>query len=269
MNVAVLPPDINKSSQVFAPEGSNIRFGLEAIKGVGKNIVEAVIGARANGGEFTGLSDLITRVQHKDLNKRSLEALAKCGALDSLGLERNTILSNLDEVTKFAQAARKSAPAGQGASLFGNSFISTAAPKALQLQPATPATKREKLAWEKELLGLYVSDHPLTIANENGAVAAMKPTRIKDILAEKSTVKNYRICGMVVSVKSIITKTGKPMCFAKVEDQSGSIEVVVFSDSYAKNQTCWKDGAVIVCVGRLNFRNGEVSLVCDQVKEIS
>lgn len=268
MKVEVLPPDINKSAQKFYPEGSNIRFGLDAIKNVGSNIVAAIIETRERGGPFGSLSDLLTRVQHKDLNKKSLEALTKCGALDSFGLERNSILANLDEVTKFAQAARKTSPADQGGGLFGASFISTAAPKALQLKPAEPATKKEKLAWEKELLGLYVSDHPLAVANTNGAVSALKPTRIKDMLAEKSTVKNYRICGMVASVKAIITKTGKPMCFAKVEDQSSSVEVVVFSDTYTKNQTCWKDGAVVVVVGRLNFRNGEVSLVADQVKEI-
>ncbi len=269
MGVQVLPPDINKSQQKFSPEGGNIRFGLDAIKNVGSNIVGAIIETRSSGGPFANFSDLCTRVQHKDLNKKSLESLTKCGALDSFGIERNTIIQSLDEITKFAQAARKTAGAGQGTSLFGSSFVSTAAPKALQLKPAEPATKKDKLAWEKELLGLYVSDHPLSVANENGAVAALKPTRIKDVLAEKSTVKNYRICGMVASVKAIITKTGKPMCFARVEDQSGALEVVVFSETYAKNLPCWKDGAVIVCVGRLNFRNGEISLVADQVKEIS
>jgi len=269
IGVLILPPDINKSSQRFTPEQANIRFGLDAIKNVGSNIVAAIIDARERGGPFASLSDLLTRVQHKDLNKKSLESLTKCGALDSLEVERNAILESLDEITKFAQAARKSAPTGQSSGLFGSSFVSTAAPKALQLKKAEPATKKEKLLWEKELLGLYVSDHPLAIANENGSVAAMKPTKIKDVLAEKSTVKNYRICGMVASVKAIITKTGKPMCFAKVEDQSGAIEVVVFSDAYAKHQSCWKDGAVVVVVGRLNFRNGEVSLVADQVKEIS
>jgi DNA polymerase-3 subunit alpha len=269
MNVEVLPPDINKSSQKFAPEGSNIRFGLDAIKNVGTNIVAAIIEARSRGGEFANFTDLLSRVQHKDLNKKSLESLTKCGALDSFGIERNTILQNIDEITKFAQAARKTSAAGQSTSLFGSAFVSTAAPKALQLKPAEPATKKDKLAWEKELLGLYVSDHPLAVANSNGAVAAMKPTRIKDMLAEKSTVKNYRICGMVASVKSIITKTGKPMCFAKIEDQSGAVEVVAFSEIFAKNPTCWKEGAVVVLVGKLNFRNGEISMLADQIKEIS
>ena len=269
MKVQVLPPDINKSSQQFAPEGNNIRFGLAAIKNVGANIVGAIIDARSQGGPFSNLTDLLTRVQHKDLNKKSLESLTKCGALDNFDIERNTILQNLDEITKFAQTARKSNSEDQGAGLFGNSFVSTVAPKALQLNPAEPATKKEKLVWEKELLGLYVSDHPLSLANANGALTLLKPTKIKDVLTEKSTVKNYRICGMIISVKAIITKTGKPMCFTKVEDQSGSIEVVVFSDTYAKNQACFKDGAVVVLTGRLNFRNGEVSLVCDQIKEIS
>jgi DNA polymerase-3 subunit alpha len=157
--VQVLPPDINKSSQRFYPEGSNVRFGLDAIKNVGSNIVSAIIEARERGGEFTSLTDLLTRVKHKDLNKKSLESLTKCGALDSFGIERNTILQNIDEITKFAQSARKedSANASQSGGLFGNSFVSTVAPKALQLKPAEPASKKEKLLWEKELLGLYAS----------------------------------------------------------------------------------------------------------------
>ena len=267
--VQVLPPDINKSSQRFYPEGSNVRFGLDAIKNVGSNIVAAIIEARERGGEFTSLTDLLTRVKHKDLNKKSLESLTKCGALDSFGIERNTILQNIDEITKFAQSARKEdfANASQSGGLFGNSFVSTVAPKALQLKPAEPASKKEKLLWEKELLGLYVSDHPLSLHAD--AIATMKPTKIRDMLLERSNARAYRVCGMVASVKSIITKTGKPMCFAKLEDSTGSVEVVVFSDTYAKHQTCFKEGVVLVCVGKLNFRNGETSLLADQVKEIS
>lgn len=253
-----------KDGRALSP---NIRFGLDAIKNVGSNIVAAIIESRERGGEFANLSELLSRVQHKDLNKKSLESLTKCGALDGFGIERNTILQNLDEITKFAQAARKASPSDQGGGLFGSSFISTAAPKALQLKPAEPASKKDKLSWEKELLGLYVSDHPLVIAKDQ--IEALKPTKIKDALLEKSTIKNYRFCGMIASVKSIITKTGKPMCFAKLEDQSGAIEVVVFSDVFAKNQTCFKEGAIIACVGKLNFRNGEISLLCDQVKEIA
>ncbi len=264
-NVIVLPPDINKSSSAFAPEGSNVRFGLAAVKNVGTNIVAAIIEERSRRGEFATFSDILTRVQHKDLNKKSLESLIKCGALDSFNIERNTLLGSIDDITKFAQAARKTA-APQSAGLFGSSFVSTAASKALQLKDATPATNKEKLAWEKELLGLYVSDHPLTMMAAQ--IETMKPTKVKDMLLERSNVKNYRVCGMISSVKSIITKTGKPMCFAKLEDHSGTVEVVVFSDVYAKNQTCFKEGAIIVCIGKLNFRNGETSMVCDQVKEI-
>ena len=266
--VQVLPPDINKSAQKFAPEGSHIRFGLDAVKNVGSNIVAAVIEERSRGGEFATFNDLLTRVKHKDLNKKSLESLIKCGALDSFNIERNTLLGSIDEITKFAQTARKTAgnETGQSAGLFGASFVSTAAPKALQLKDAAPATKKEKLAWEKELLGLYVSDHPLSMHAD--MIATMKPSKIKDILLERSNVKNYRVCGMINSVKSIITKTGKPMCFAKVEDHTGSVEVVVFSDIYVQHQQCFKEGAVVVVVGKLNFRNGEVSLVADQVKEI-
>jgi len=275
MGIEVLPPNVNKSNVVFTPsfaeasegkpEVGAIRFGLSAIKNVGANIVEAIVSERAAGGQYQNFNGFITRVKHKDLNKKSLESMIKGGALDSFGIERNTLLHNLDAITKFIQMARKAADINQGG-LFGDVFASTVSEKALELEPAPPASNKEKLGWEKELLGLYVSDHPL---NENSEkIAAAKPTPIKEVLTDRSTTKMYRVAGMVASVKSIITKSGKPMCFVKLEDQSESIEVVVFPDTFAKNQNCWNEGAIIVLTGRLNFRNGDTSLIADQVKEI-
>ncbi len=270
MEIQVLAPDINKSSSVFTPEKNNIRFGLSAIKNVGENIVAAVIETRSQGGEFESFESFITRVKHKDLNKKSLESLIKCGALDSFGIERNQLLANIDAITKYAQASRKdpSASSGQaGPGLFGSSYVSTAAPKQLVLEPAEAATGGDKLLWEKELLGLYVSEHPLTAAAAK--IAAVKPTLIKDMITERSAVKPYRVAGMIATVKAIITKTGKPMCFAKIEDSSGFIEVVVFSDTFAKCQDILKEGTIVALTGRLNSRNGELSLVADNLKQLT
>lgn len=264
MNIIVLPPDINKSSAVFTPEGANIRFGMNAIKNVGNNIITAIIEERSKGGEFENFPSLLTRVTHKDLNKKSLESLTKCGALDSFGIERNQILTNIDDVTKFAQIAKKSVGGtGQGG-LFGSSYTPSIA--ALKLKPAPEAGRAEKLAWEKELLGLYVSDHPLNMHKD--ALNGSKPTPIKQILKERDTDRTYRIAGLVSGIKNILTKTGKPMLFAKLEDQTESMEVVVFNDTLKKSAECWKEGNVLVLVGKVSARNGNIGMICDEVKKL-
>lgn len=264
MKITVLPPDINKSSAVFTPEGANIRFGMNAIKNVGNNIITAIIEERAKGGEFANLPSFLTRVTHKDLNKKSLESLVRCGALDSFGIERNQILANIEEVIKFAQIAKKNAAGSGQGGLFGSSYTPSAA--TLKLQPASEATRAEKLSWEKELLGLYVSDHPLNMHKDsiNGA----KPTPIKQILRERDSDKTYRIAGMVSNVKNILTKTGKPMLFAKLEDQTEAIEVVVFNETLKKSAECWKEGSVLVLVGKVSTRNGNIGMICDEVKKL-
>ncbi|MDO8601968.1 MAG: DNA polymerase III subunit alpha [bacterium] len=263
MKIEVLPPDINKSSAVFTPEGANIRFGMNAIKNVGNNIISAIIEERSKSGEFTNFPSFLTRVIHKDLNKKSLESLTKCGALDSFGLERNQILENIDEVLRFGQAAKKGAAGGGQTGLFGSYTPSAAS---LKLKPAKEAGRAEKLAWEKELLGLYVSDHPLNIHKDglNGA----KPTPIKQVIKEHNSDRTYRIAGMVSNVKNILTKTGKPMLFAHIEDQTDSIEVVVFNETLKKSAECWKEGSVLVLTGKVSTRNGNIGMICDEVKKL-
>lgn len=264
MKIEVLPPDINKSSAVFTPEGANIRFGMNAIKNVGNNIIGAIIEERAKNGEFANFPTFLTRVTHKDLNKKSLESLTKCGALDGFGIERNQILENMEDVIKFASLAKKGASGTGQAGLFGTSY--TPAASTLKLKPAKEASRADKLAWEKELLGLYVSDHPLNMHKDgiNGA----KPTPIKQILRERDSDKTYRIAGMVSNVKNILTKTGKPMLFAHVEDQTEGIEIVVFNETLKKSAECWKEGNVLVLVGKVSTRNGNIGMICDEVKKL-
>jgi DNA polymerase III, alpha subunit len=261
MGIEVLAPDVNKSSSVFSPEKQNIRFGLSAIKNVGVGVVEGIIREREVGGPFTNLTSFLSRVKHKDLNKKSLEALTKCGALDSLGTERNQIFTNIDDVVKFASAAKKEGMSSQNG-LFGAAFPTTD----LKLKEVPLATPTERLGWEKELLGLYVTDHPLNRAKEK--LNNVKPTLIKNVLLEQSGSKMYRIAGMITTVKPIITKTGKPMAFVKLEDESGSIEVVMFSESYATHKACLKEGNIVALVGRLNSRNGEWAIMCENMKEL-
>lgn len=259
--IKILPPNINKSSALFTPENEDIRFGLAAIKNVGQNIINAIIENRQKEGPFQNLVYFLNRIQHKDLNKKSLESLIKCGALDTLGVERDLILNNLEEIVRFNSLIKKQQQTTQ-TSLFGNNLSNNV----LKLKPAEPTPLPQKLSWEKELLGLYLSDHPLNHYRNKINAAHAKP--ITEILEIKNESQNIRLAGIVSKIQRIVTKTGKPMLFAKVEDFGNTIEVVVFSDTLAKNPSIWNENNVLLIVGRMSLRNDEPKLICGQAVEL-
>ena len=261
MKIEILPPNINKSSLMFAPEDGNIRFGLAAVKNVGTNIVQAIIDERARGGPFADLVSFLTRVNHRDLNKKSLESLIKCGALDSLGTERNLALSSIDDIVKFNQLVKREQRTTQNG-LFGSGFT----PQSLRLKDATPATPQEKLMWEKELLGLFITDHPLNRFREKIGNAKAKP--IREILANGSGNRFLSVAGIIGKIQRVVTKTGKPMLFAKIEDFDDSLEVVVFPDTLVKNPTVWRENGAVLIVGKMSPRNGETKMICESATEL-
>lgn len=260
--IQILPPDINASYTSFTPEGEKkIRFGLLAIKNVGAQITEAIIEERMRRGPFKTFSEILTRVQHKDLNKKSLESMAKAGVFDSLGVERNEIILNLEEISKFLNAIRKG-PSTSG-SLFGAAEATVTA--TLKLSPAVPATAKERLGWEKELLGFYLEDHPLRPYKE----------RFKEIkarsFAELRTMKNedliYRTAGLVSQIKKLVTKSGQNMMFVQLEDFSPKpMEVVVFARTLEKTAPVWQEGNVVVLEGKISLRDAETKLICERAQ---
>ncbi|MDP3999779.1 MAG: DNA polymerase III subunit alpha [bacterium] len=267
--INVLSPDINKSSARFTPDGPNIRFGMLAIKNVGNNIVDAIISERQKRGPFSTLVEFLERVEHKDLNKKSLESLLKCGALDSLGIERNTGLTNIEDIINFTGSLRRSRLANQS-SLFGKTVASS---QALKLKPCPPATSQEKLNWEKELLGLYVSDHPLNSYREQISKANVSPiktllTSNSDAFDPKAGGRKPIIAGIISKVHKVMTKLGQPMAFIKLEDFNDSLEVIVFSDTLQKTPLIWQENKIVAVSGKMSWRNGEPKFVCDGVKEL-
>ena len=268
MNIAVLPPDINSSFINFAAEGENaVRFGLLSIKNVGANIVEAIIQERLKGGIFNDFSDFINRVLHKDLNKKSLESMIKAGVFDSLNLERGMLLANLEDILAFSQGAKKSQASSQNG-LFGADYSKGK----LELKPATPAQTKEKLQWEKELVGLYISDHPL-----NRHEIRLKENKVKSIKELKNLPAQlnqpygnnfYRIAGVLGGIKKIVTKKGQPMIFAKIEDLNDNMEVIVFSDTLAKNPALWVENNVLIVEGKLSYKDSEPKLVVQSAVEL-
>ncbi len=259
MGIKTSPPSINKSAAMFAViSDSEIRFGLAAVKNVGEAIVEAIITARGTT-PFVSVEDLINRVKHKDLNKKSLESLIKCGALDELD-ERATLLENLDALLEYARAGQKSAASNQ-IGLFETSGITAGT---LHLAPAEPASSRQKLAWEKELLGLYVSDHPLA---EHKTALEKHTIPIRNI-TDNIIGKTVRLGGMVSGIKKIVAKNGAPMAFANLQDFTGKIELVIFPDTLEKTRELWQEDTPLIISGKVDQRNGDYKLIVNAAKKI-
>jgi DNA polymerase-3 subunit alpha len=261
--VIILPPDVNKSFINFTPEGPMIRFGLLAIKNVGSEVTRAIIEERARGGPYESFENFLSRIQHKDLNKKSIESLAKSGAFDSFGIERKQILENMEEILKFVNALKKGG-ADQANSLFGLSAPTIM----LKLKPATPATSGEKLIWEKELIGFFISEHPMTSFAETLTKYKCKP--IGDLMAITDERQIVRTAGLVSKVKKIFTKSGQPMLFATIEDNSSgqSLEIVVFNSILEKTGGVWIENACVIVDGKISRRDGEVKMICENAKKL-
>jgi len=257
----ILPPDINKSFSAFTPEANEIRFGLLAIKNLGDQIAKNIVEERVRNGPFKSFGDFLLRVTHKDLNKKSLESLTKTGVFDSLGVERNQAMQNIEEILRFNTAMRKNGT-GQP-SLFG----AQAAPATLKLKSAPPATSQEKLAWEKELLGFYLSDHPLNSLQDK--IKAAKARSLTEAREVKSESQIIRVAGLVAKIQRITTKAGQPMMFVTLEDLSPQpLEVVVFNNTLSRTENAWKENAVLLVEGKISRRNGEVKLICENARPL-
>lgn len=267
--IRILPPDINRSFVLFTPEeneeGPTIRFGLQAIKNVGGAVVQGIIEERSRGGQFKDLADLIQRVQHKDLNKKSLESLAKSGALDSFGIDRQEILDNIEEILKFS-ATLKRAAVQSASSLFGSDHFPQLT---LTLKKSeTPASEQNKLAWEKELVGFYLSDHPLNRFTQK--MKDWQSTPIEEVREPKNDGRTVKILALVSRIQKITTKNGQPMLFAHLEDFSTKpLEVVIFNDTLNKTALAWQESNVVYVKGRVSWRNGEPKLICENAVSLS
>ncbi len=250
MGIEVLPPDINESRKNFTYlDDTHIRFGLLVIKNLGEEVIESILSERKANGDFKDLQDFVGRVAHRAFNKKSLEALIKTGALDRFG-ERNQLLENLDRLLLHNKNIQKEKLNNQQ-SLFGGG--SSNAVSSIVLRPTAPAELNAVLAWEKELLGLYVSGHPYAKIHE-----AMKGLLVNcaNIAAQKDGAFVY-VGGIVGIVKPIVTKKGDPMAFVAFEDMTGVTEVIVFPKVYPKTKDILVDGKILLVSAKVSKREGE------------
>jgi DNA polymerase-3 subunit alpha len=262
MGIVVLPPDVNKSLAEFVPEEKDIRFGILAIKNIGAHITEVIVNERMKGGPYASLLDFVVRINDRDLNKKSLEALIKSGALDSLGVERKTALDNIDDILKAGSKLKKQNGNSQ-ANLFGNF------PQAeLRLKKTEPASKLERLRWEKELLGLYVTEHPLKDFWKKTGADKKMPS-LGEIYQTAQEGKQVTVYGLISKIQPITTKNGRPMIFAKIEDLDNNMEALVFEDVLKKNPEVWQEGNIVELTGRLSTKNGEPKIICHEAKKLT
>lgn len=262
MGLRVLPPDVNESFASFTVTGDDknlntIRFGLGAVKNVGDNLVDAIILDRKVHGPYASLEDFLSRVQHKDLNKKSLESLVKVGALDAFG-ERQALLDNVNDLLKFAKRADDEAQLKQ-TNLF--SHLPTQSAPVLRMKSAAAASKSQRGQWERELLGLYITDHPLSEHREHLERIAAPVSSIRERSGRRLTIG-----GLVTSVKRITTRTNDRMAFIRLEDLSGSIEVVVFPKLFVETAAFWQEEEVLVIEGQVSNRDGDWKVLANSVK---
>jgi DNA polymerase-3 subunit alpha len=238
-----------------------IRFGLEAIKGVGANIVEKIIAERKMNGPFKDIIDFVERVQDKDMNKRSIDALAKSGALDNItDGHRNKVIENIQTLLDYAKSHQKSTASGQS-SLFATGDSANEGIKApkLVLQAVEAVSKKQRLSWEKELLGLYVSDHPLRNFQE---FFKKNSTPIRQ-LSSQHIDQRITIGGIITKIQKIYTRRNQLMYFATIEDGLGKMEVLVFPKVLEKDFDLWKEENIVLLKGRYSEKDGEPKLLCE------
>jgi len=268
MKIPVLPPDINESFggfTVIKPEAEGgtdkIRFGLYTIKNLGADISNAIIEERKEKGRFDSFMDFLERITHKNLNKKSLEALVMSGAMDELG-ERGQMLANTEESLAYNKEQAKD-PSNQS-SLFGVMEDQSSVPT-LRLKESEPASKEECLAWEKELLGLYVSGHPLdkhkeALEKSNTSIAKVR---------EKTEGAIIVAAGIIEDIREITTKKGERMAFVRLADYNESIEMVVFPGVYFSYKDMFEGEEKCVKVkGKISERNGEKSIIVEAIKAL-
>lgn len=265
LKISVLPPDINQSDARFTPitnrESTSIRFGLRTIKNVGANVVDMIIEERKRNGPYKTLAQLLSRLPTKEINKKSLEALIKSGAMDALG-ERNQMLENIDAILSYHKDISRAHNQNQ-TSLFGSGPIQPYIPS-LTLREARAATFNERLGWEKEFIGLYISGHPLdkykTILSEQKINIKLAKT-----LRANSPVV---LAGIIEQIKKITTKKGDPMVFLKLKDSHDEMEVVVFPNTLKLYGQYIVQEAAIKIKGTISHRNNEVSLLANAIKPL-
>jgi DNA polymerase-3 subunit alpha len=269
MGIEVAAPDVSESFMTFAvvPKERKIRYALSAIKNVGEGPISVIEEARKSaldgeGGKFISLEDFVKRTASSEINKKSLESLIKCGALDDFG-DRNKMLMSIDNILGFAQNIKKAKESTQ-MDIFGNTVDSIEVEKII-LNDVPNATEKEKLDWEKELLGIYVSSHPL---NQYKSFIGTRFRAISD-LNENDEGKDVKILGVIAKIQKINTKKNEPMLFVTMEDFMSQTELLIFPKTYAEKPEFWTEGKIIIVQGKVSTKDAAIKVLVNKYDEFN
>ncbi len=266
MGIEVLPPDVNTSDHGFVVSGNSIRFGLDAVKNVGHIAVQAILDARSKDGEFTSLWDFCERADTRAVNKRAVECLVKCGALDSTGASRKGMLEALPAATAFGQKAQEDSRLGQSSIFELGGGTEQAGPATSHHAPiqAEEFDQRELLRLEKETLGTYLSSHPL--AEVKDALRARVNCPLSS-LADKQDGSWVTVGGIVTEFKRHTSRNGSLMSFATLDDVEGQVEMLVMGKAYEASREFLAADAIVIARGRLDHKGrGETKLVAQELE---
>jgi DNA polymerase-3 subunit alpha len=274
MGIEILPPDVNLSDHDFVVFEGNIRFGLDAVKGVGYAAVEAIKAAREDGGPFDSLWDFCARVDARTVNKKAIEALIKCGAFGSTGATRKGMLGVLEQAQGAGQKVQQDAEIGQGSIFdaldFGGSNGNGSGAAAAFAAPAHPPIPAEEfdqpelLAVEKESIGLFISAHPLKQVRE--ALRARVDCPLAD-LAQRRDKDWVTAGGIITAAKKIRTRNGEPMMFATLDDLEGAVEILVFGKALAEYEGALGVDSVVLVRGRVDHKDADKTCLVVQTAE--
>ena len=273
MGIPVMAPDVNESFVEFAvvPETNQIRFGMAAIKNVGTGAVEEILRARETTGKFTSFEDFLTNVNTRIVNRKALESLIKSGAFDRFG-DRSTLLHNLDVIVAYGQRLAKQAASGQ-TDLFGNLIddVITAKPTLNLIAPSNALSPRELLGWERELLGLYLSQQPLEAFSTLLAEQTIPLNSIKSDHDGKQIIAG----GAITEAREITTKNGQKMAFIKIEDEFGETELILFPSVYQQTLGLWERDRIVIVRGKVSAKDRDgniqedIKILVDDAREVT
>lgn len=265
--IQVLPPDINSSNLEFTPTDEGVRFGLAGVRGVGEKVAQAMIGERRENGPYSSLHDFVNRLDSKCYNRKTLEALIKAGAFDSTGYTRKQLMYFVDETPLLESAAKRQKDKDAGQISMFDMFADDDASGFAEEVPAPDGVewdKRTKLTFEKEILNIYVSDHPLR--PYEGMLAKMSKFRLGDLAERERDIKNATFVGMVSTVATKLTKKGTRMATFKLEDTTGSVECICFK--YEDNADAIQEDAIVKIKGKFEISDRGSQLMAFDVERI-
>ncbi len=269
MGIDILPPDLNSSGVVFTPRDKQIVFGLAAIRNLGSGAIEAILASREKDGSFKSLSDLCGRLDSRSVNKKALEALIQTGAFDRIQPNRRQLISDLEPTLEWASRKAKDRVSGQGNLFDMLGGGSEPVVDAFEDIPSGPKVgdfpAQEKLQLEKELLGFYISDHPLKSVKESSRL--MAPTNLSD-LEECSEASNITAIILILDIKEVITKKGDRMAILQIEDLTGSCEAVVFPKTYIQVQSMIKKDMRLMMWGKVDRKDDRTQLIVEDMQTV-